>query len=108
MIAAYVRFCADGSLRGPDNYLIARCVEGLWHVAGRVHRELECEGPVRVRVVSRANAAPTHLGPYRQLRTVNGVLHGDDACLNMLMPGRNAAEARSCHELTLLSLPAAT
>jgi len=105
MLASYVRFCADGTLRGPDNYVIARCVEGLWHVSGRVHRELECEGPVRIRVVARANAAAVHLGPYRHVRTVNGVLHGDDASLNMLMPGRNAADATSCHELTLLSSP---
>ena len=105
MLASCVRFCADGTLRGPDNSVVARCVEGMWHVGGRVHRELECEGPVRVRVMAGAKAAPVLLGPFRKLRTINGVLHGDDTCLHMLMPGRNAAEATPCHELTLLSSP---
>jgi hypothetical protein len=107
MLASFLRFCADGTLRGPDNYVVARCVDGTWHVGGRAHREIECEGPVRVRVRSGASATPVHLGPFRQLRTINGVLHGDDTCLNVLMPGRNAAEATTCHELTLLSTPAA-
>ena len=37
-------------MRGPDNYVVARCVGGLWHVGGRVHREVACEGPVQVRI----------------------------------------------------------
>ncbi len=102
--AAFVRFCSDGTLRGPDNYVVARCVEGLWHVGGRAHRELECDGPVRVRITARASEPSVHRGPFRQLRTVNGVLHGDDTSMNLLMPGRVAEGAESCHELTFLSL----
>lgn len=102
MLAAFVRFCADGTLRGPDNYVVARCVEGLWHVGGRTHRELDCEGPVRVRVTSQASQAPVHFGPFRLLRTVNGVLHGDETCLHVLMPGRQAETAASCHELAFI------
>lgn len=103
MLAAFVRFCADGNLRGPDNYVVARCVEGLWHVGGRAHRELDCEGPVRVRITSRASDEPVHRGPFKRLHTVNGVLHGDDASMNVVMPGRVAEGAAACHELTLLS-----
>ena len=104
MLASFVRFCADGNLRGPDNYVVARCVEGLWHVGGRTHRELNVEGPVRVRITTRENGTTMHRGPFQNLHTVNGVLHGDDACMNVLMPGRLAEGATACHELTFLSL----
>lgn len=103
MLASFVRFCADGNLRGPDNYVVARCVEGLWHVGGRTHRELNCEGPVRVRITSRASSVPVHRGPFQHLHTVNGVLHGDDASMNVAMPGRVADGATECLELTFLS-----
>jgi hypothetical protein len=105
IVAAFVRFCADGTLRGPDNYVVARCVEGLWHVSGRAHRDLDCEGPVRVRITSNASEGPVHHGPFKQLRTVNGILYGDDSCLHVLMPGRVGNGAARCHELTFLPLP---
>jgi len=105
ILASFIRFCADGTLRGPDNYVVANCVEGLWHVSGRTHRELDCDGPVRVRITSRANEAPVHHGPFRRLHTVNGVLHGDDASLHVLIPGRLATGETSCHELAFLSTP---
>jgi hypothetical protein len=88
MLAACLRFSADGTLRGPDNYVIGRCLDGCWEVAGRKHRELECEGPVRVRVKLGEQESLQVLGPFRQLRTCGGLLYGDDACLNILMPGR--------------------
>ena len=97
-----MRFCADGYLRGPDNYVVAKCVDGLWQVGGRAHRELECEGPVRVRIVSRASASPVQHGPFRQLRTVGGVLHADDCCLHVCMPGRASNFAASCHEISFV------
>ena len=103
MLASFVRFCADGSLRGPDNYVVARCVDGLWQVGGRTHRELDCEGPVRIRLTSRVGEAPVHHGPFRQLRTIGGVLHADDASLNVRMPGRGDGAAPECHEIVFLS-----
>jgi len=103
MIAVFVRFCSDGTLRGPDNYVVARCVEDLWQVGGKSHHELGCDGPVRVRITSRPREAPVHHGPFRKLHTVNGVLHGDDNSLHVLMPGRTANGTQQCHELTLLS-----
>src|SRR4051812_45414969 len=81
MLAACIRFCADGTLRASDNYVVARCVEGCWQVNGRLHRELECEGPVRVRVSTGFNEPPVHLGPFAHVRTARGMLYGDDACL---------------------------
>lgn len=89
MIAACVRFSVDGTLRGPDNSVIARCLEGGWQVGGRLHREFECEGPVRVRLSLASGEPPRLLGPFRLLRTRGGFLYGDDACLNIPMPGRS-------------------
>ena len=103
MLASFVRFCADGTLRGPDNYVVARCVDGMWQVGGRSHRELECEGPVRVRVSSRPGQVPVMLGPFHQLRTVNGVLHADAVSLHVHMPGRINGGSADCHEIAFLS-----
>lgn len=88
MIATCVRFAADGTLRGPDNYVIARCLDGAWQVGGRMHRELECDGPVRVRLLLGTSDPPRVLGTFRQVRTRGGMLYGDDACLHVSMPGR--------------------
>ena len=93
MIAACVRFCADGTLRGPDNAIVARCLAGEWQVGGRLHREFECEGPVRVRLKLDSREPVRLLGPFQLLRTRAGVLYGDDACLNIPMPGRAPALA---------------
>ena len=102
MLASFVRFCADGSLRGPDNYVVARCVDGLWQVGGRSHRELDCEGPVRVRITSRAGEPSVQHGPFHNLRTIAGVLHAGDHCLHVCMPGRGDGVNPSCHEIAFL------
>lgn len=102
MLARFVRFCADGSLRGPDNYVIAHCSEGCWQVGGRSHRELDCEGPVRVRIISSPGEPAIHHGPFRQLRTIGGVLHGDDCSLQVCMPGRVSQFAAQCHEISFI------
>lgn len=102
MLASFLRFCADGSVRGPDNYVVARCLDGLWQVGGRTHREFECEGPVRLRLTARSGEPSVHRGPYGQLRTMNGVLYADDACTNLRMPGQSPDGFASCHEITLL------
>lgn len=103
MLASFVRFCADGSLRGPDNAVVARCVEGSWQVGGRAHRELECEGPVRVRITPRPGVTPLLHGPFQLLRTIAGVLHADEISLHVHMPGRLDATIPSCHEIAFLS-----
>jgi len=102
MLATFVRFCADGSLRGPDNYVVAQCVEGLWQVGGRAHRELDCGGPVRVRIVTREGDSPVQRGPFNQLHTIGGVLHADGSSLQVCMPGRASEFAATCHELSFL------
>lgn len=108
MLAAFVRFCADGNLRGPDNYVIAHCAEGLWHVGGRTHRELDCEGPMRVRITRRPGDAPVYHGPFQHVRTVSGVLHAGDYSMNVSMPGRAQNGLGSCHEIAFLPASART
>jgi hypothetical protein len=102
MLATFVRFCADGRLRGPDNYVVAQCEQGLWQVSGRPHRELDCEGPVRVRIVSRDGESAIQHGPFKQLHTVGGVLHADDCCMHVCMPGRVSDFAAKCHEISFI------
>lgn len=103
MLASCLRFCADGTLRGPDNYVVARYVDGLWQIGGRAHRELDCEGPVHLRIKPFPRDAALVRGPFRRVHTVGGVLHGDDASLHVSMPGRSVQDASDCHELTFLS-----
>lgn len=102
ILATFVRFCSDGSLRGPDNYVVAQSADGLWKLGGRLHRELDCEGPVRVRIVSRAGESAIQHGPFTHLRTIGGVLHADDSCLHVCMPGRSSETAAKCHEISFL------
>lgn len=103
MHARCVRFGADGTLRGPDNCVIALYLDGGWKLGGRIHREMECEGPVRVRLVRDSLKQPDYLGPFKHLHTAGGVLYGDDACLNILMPGQRSQGEGLCQQLTLVS-----
>lgn len=102
MQAACVRFGADGTVRGPDNFVIARSLDGGWQVAGRLHRELECEGPVRLRLTMGASEVPRLLGPFQSVRTAGGVLYADGACLNITLPGRGMQGEGPCHQLIML------
>jgi hypothetical protein len=101
-VAQFFRFCADGTLRGPENYLVARREDGLWRLSGRMHREIECEGPVRVRLSRGADRGPELLGPFSQLRTVAGILYGDNICLHVTLPGFESRAEDENRELTLL------
>ena len=103
MLASCVRFCTDGTLRGADNCIVARNVEGCWMVGGKLHRELECDGPVRVRVGLSDHGVPLHIGPFAHLHTNAGVLYGDDKCLNIVVPGRQPRRDGECAQLTLIS-----
>jgi hypothetical protein len=103
ILTTFVRFCADGSLRGPENYLVARCADTGWWVGGKLHRELECEGPVRLRVSGGSGAKSTHFGPYSLVRTAGGEFYGDETRLNIPIPGSSPEVARLGHELTMLS-----
>jgi hypothetical protein len=101
MLAPCVRFSADGTLRGPDNYVIARHGEGGWQVGGRMHRELECEGPVRVRLTSGLRQSARLLGPFSEVHTCQGMLYGDGACLDITVSGRPIEARQGVSSLTV-------
>jgi hypothetical protein len=41
-------------------------------------------------------------GPFRHLRTLDGVLHADDYSLNVRMPGRDHGDSPRCHEIAFV------
>jgi hypothetical protein len=102
MLASCLRFCVDGTLRGSDHCIVAHSSEGFWKVGGKLHRELDCDGPVRVRLVVPGRDTPLEIGPFAHLRTTAGVLYADDVCLNILMPGRQPRRYNDCVQLTLI------
>lgn len=100
MLATCLRICADGTLRGSDNCVVARSVDGCWQMGGKLHRDLDCDGPVNVRLTLRGETS-RRLGPFTKVRTGAGVLYGDNNCLNIVVPGRVGDGA--CVQLTLIS-----
>lgn len=103
MLALCLRFCADGTLRGPDHCVVARYLDGFWHIGNNTHRELDCEGPVQVRIRHFPQDEPVHRGPFRRVHTSNGVLFGNDVSLHVILPGHNADGAMHSQEITLMS-----
>jgi hypothetical protein len=102
MLASCLRFCADGTLRGADNCVVARSEEGCWKVGGKLHRDLDCDGPVRLRFTVPGRATPVEIGPFPGLRTNAGVFFSEATCLNVLAPGRLPRRAGDCTQLTLI------
>src|SRR5690349_1358274 len=64
VLASCLKFCVDGTLRGSDNCIVAQSSDGFWRVGGKLHRELDCDGPVRIRMVVPGRAAPFGYGPF--------------------------------------------
>jgi hypothetical protein len=88
--AMYFRICVDETLRGPDNSIAARYVDGLWQLAHRRHRAFECEGPVYLRVTD-TDGRREHIGPYDFLKASDGAIFTRDNCLGAFSLRRNAA-----------------
>lgn len=102
MLASCLRICSDGTLRGADHCVVAQSIEGCWKVGGKLHRELDCEGPVRLRLIMPGQDAPMNVGPFAKLRTGAGLFYGDGQCLNIAVPGRLPRRAGDCIQLTLI------
>ncbi len=102
MLASCLRVNADGTLRGSDNCVVAQSIEGCWRVSGRLHRDLDCEGPVLLRLNPGAHMTPVYFGPFTKLRTVGALMYGDDRCLDVTVPGRSRSENVCSGELTLI------
>ncbi len=82
---AYFRICADATLRGPDNAVAARYVGGLWQVARRNHRVLECRAALYLRVTG-ADGQRKSLGPFEGLKVTGGELFSNDLYLGTHAP----------------------
>ncbi len=68
---AYFRICADATLRGPDNAIAASYCKGLWQLGHRLHRSLECSGPLYLRVVN-SRGKYERSGPYDFVKALEG------------------------------------
>lgn len=101
ILASFLRFCADGTLRGPENFVVARRTEGGWWVAGILHREFDCEGPMRLRLLNDDRRDPTTLGPINFLRSAGNEFHANDSQLRIPIPG--LSRPGDPRELVLLS-----
>ena len=99
--ATYFRLCADATLRGPDNALAATRFNDCWRVGQRLFRQMDCAGPVLLRVKRTPSAEPISMGPYKLVRSSGGLMYGDDVCLSLHTPGWNG-KLDACHEVSLL------
>ena len=99
---AYFRICADATLRGPDNAVAARYSGGLWQVARRKHRVLECRTAVYLRVTD-ADGQRKRIGPYECLKVAGGDLFSNDLYLGTHAPRESQPpQAHLWSEIALL------
>src|SRR5262249_91433 len=84
----YFRICPDETLRGPDNSISARYVDGVWHLGRQRHRAFECNGPVCLRIRDIYGHRES-IGPYDFLKASEGAILTRDGCLGIhsLRPG---------------------
>jgi hypothetical protein len=80
--AAHFRICSDGTLRGPDNTIAARYIDGLWHLGQRRHLSFECVGPIYLRVTNHHGRRES-IGPYEFVKAADGALFTHDNCLGV-------------------------
>jgi hypothetical protein len=79
---AHFRICADGTLRGPDNTIAARYLDGLWYLGHKRHVSFDCAGPIHLRVTNKYGRRE-RIGPYDSIRTGNGAIFTGDSCLGV-------------------------
>jgi hypothetical protein len=73
---AYFRVGADGTVRGPDNDVVARYRNSVWHLRSGPHRRFDCDTPVLLRIVNNDGEA-TNLGPYQFIKVAEGAIYTD-------------------------------
>ncbi|MGB6450361.1 MAG: hypothetical protein WBE92_06385 [Steroidobacteraceae bacterium] len=81
-----------GTLRGPDNALIANYTDGLWQLGRSQHRSFECDGPVFLTVTDGIGLRE-RLGPYDLVKATGGALFARDLRIGAFVqdgrPGSN-------------------
>jgi hypothetical protein len=99
----YFRICADGTLRGPDNFVTASYTDGLWHLGRRRHRMLECCDAVYLRVTG-SDGRREHMGPYEGLTVADGAILSSDTYLGAHMRSPSGFPATEIwREIVILS-----
>jgi hypothetical protein len=81
---AHFRICADGTLRGPDNTIAARYLNGFWYLGRGRHASVECAGPVYLRVTNRRGQREC-IGPFTSVRMADGAIFSTQSCLGAHM-----------------------
>lgn len=84
---AFFRICADGTLRGPEDSVVATYSPLGWRLGGRDYRDLEALGPLFLRAC-RADGRAEVLGPYDFVRAGDGALFGQGRCLGTFCTNR--------------------
>lgn len=103
--AKFFRICADATLRGPENSVVASYASDVWRLGSRTCRKFQCEEPVFLRVTN-VEGAQERLGPFLFLRVSEGVLCTDGKYVGRYTPKWNVgAEAPYWREIALLSSP---
>jgi len=100
---AYFRICADETLRGPDNAVVARHLNGLWQVLHGVHRSFECSGRVFLRVTN-SDGTRRSGGPYELVTATRGAIFTNNDCVAIYGPQVEIGSSLArCREIALLS-----
>lgn len=100
---AFFRICGDGSLRGPDNEIVAMYSAGIWRLCRRDYRSFECIGPVRLRC-TRSEGVSEELGPFDSLSSSRGAIFAREVCLGAhARPGEIDPGGQCWREVVFLS-----
>ena len=78
----HFRICSDGTLRGPDNTVAARHLDGQWQLGPRRYGSFECTGPIYLRVINNGGGRDC-IGPYASIRAADGAIYAPDGCLGV-------------------------
>ena len=99
----YFTICSDGTLRGPDYTVAAIFAGGIWHVARRRHRVLECGTAVFLRIMTSAGRRK-NIGPCERLKITGGEVFANDVFLGAHMREKSfAAEIDIWRDIAILS-----
>jgi hypothetical protein len=99
--ATCFRFGADGTCRSGDNSIAATRENEGWRTCRGLYKDLECIGPVVVRVRKTRNGATESLGPFDFMRVTSGLLIGDAGDLDIRLPTWQLAGTVSLYEIVL-------
>jgi hypothetical protein len=101
---AFFRICPDGTLRGPDNMVMANYANGLWQLAQKSHRSFECGGEVYLRVTD-AEGRHARAGPYQAVKVTRGAIFSGDIWLGIhASAGETDTSTDRWHQVTLLEV----